>query len=217
MKIVILDIETGGLNPNIHSLLTVYLEIIDFNPISLEAKTIDSFSTMLKPVKNSYIVTKEALKVNKIDVEELNIKGESIEVARNRLINLLSKYSPRYIDYTKIDMFSSVYGESPREGKIERLLVLGHNVAFDLAFVHNNLIPKELWEIYCSHRILDTSTIGRMLILSGKIKLDYDSSFDEFCKYFGIVNTQPHDASYDVKATKELFLKMLECIRGQHE
>ena len=107
--LIAVDVETGGLNPEEHSLLQVGL-YHGHTGIS------DEFF-----VKGPGKTTKEALAVNGLDLEEIQARGVSPEAACNRI----SAYVARVILELRGD-YKDVHS---------RLRLCGHNVSFDLAFL----------------------------------------------------------------------------------
>ncbi len=93
------------------------------------------------------------------------------------------------------------------------VLLAGHNVAFDVAFL------KRLYRLagvnypaFYSHRLLDTAALGLFFILSGDLPSGVAKS-DELFGYFQIAfgRNRRHSALGDARATAELinaFLKM---------
>lgn len=95
-----------------------------------------------------YKVTAEALKVNKINIPGHDVMGIPVSKA---------------IDDFK-DAVKKAFGS-------EKPTVIGHNVGFDLGFVHEQFMPKEEWEKYVSYRNVDTAGIARFLMAAGVLNI----------------------------------------------
>lgn len=86
MKIMFIDTETGGLNPQKHSLLSLGIVVWEDKKIL--------FQTEFFVKKEKYVVTSDALKINNIELSDLSIKGMSCEKIKDEVINIISKFFP---------------------------------------------------------------------------------------------------------------------------
>lgn len=182
-RLLFIDTETGGLNPDKHSLLSLAMVIWE------DMEIIDSQELLIND--GILFVTKEALSVNKIDIEKHKQSAVSSSEAIEKIFLFISKHFPR-------------------QGKIT---LAGHNVHFDANFLRfffsrNN---KD-FNKYFSHRIIDTSSILYYLYLSGNIKKKAISS-DEAFDLFGIDVDGRHTALGDAIATALLFTRLLYLIK----
>ena len=179
-KVLFIDTETGGRDPGKHSLLSVALVIWE------DMKIIDSLEILINDGILS--VTKEALEINRIDLEEHKKNAiSSLEAIRRIKVFTGKHFAPR-----------------------EKITLAGHNVHFDadflkLLFSRNNQNFSDLF----SHRIIDTSSILHFLFLSGQIK-DKAVSSDEAFDLFGIEVEGRHTALGDAIATAKLFSELLQ-------
>lgn len=67
MKILFIDTETGGLNPNKHSLLSVGMAVWE------DGEIVDTFIAYI--ASDEYVVTSEAMGINNIDISLLSVTG----------------------------------------------------------------------------------------------------------------------------------------------
>ncbi|AFZ67384.1 3'-5' exonuclease [Deinococcus peraridilitoris] len=104
-SIVFVDVETGGLDPERHSLLTVGLVTLDTRTGEL------SRPTLLKVRDTPYRVEAEALEINRIDLQSHHGQAAEREHAAHEL--------HAYLQYRRK----------------KRVMVGGHNVSFDLRFL----------------------------------------------------------------------------------
>jgi DNA polymerase III subunit epsilon len=182
-RLLFIDTETGGLDPDKHSLLSIAMvvwenrEIIDFQEILINDGILS--------------VTRAALSINKIDLEKHKQSALS---------------SSRAID----EMLSFIGKHFPGKGKIT---LAGHNVHFDANFlkVFFSANNKDFSEFF-SHRIIDTSSILHYLYLAGRIKQKAISS-DEAFALFDIQVEGRHTALGDAIATARLFTKLLSLVK----
>lgn len=184
-RFVFIDTETGGTIPEKHSLLSIGLVVWDLINGKLAEK--EFF------VKNdTYIVTKEAQKINKFDEEHHNKIAENPDIVIKNMLSFLRNYFPE-------DVF---------------IPLAGHNVNFDINFLKVFLKSQNRsYNQYFSHRTIDTYSVYKTLILSGLITENLNSSHDAF-SYFGIKVAERHNALSDCIATVELYEKMLLTIKN---
>jgi DNA polymerase III subunit epsilon len=181
-KILFIDTETGGLDPNQNSLLSVALviwqkfEIIDSTEILIDDGILN--------------VSEKAIEINKIDLSEHKIKALNSRDAINNFQKFLIKHFPQN----------------------EKITLGGHNINFDVNFLRHFLVRHNYdWYKRFSHRLVDTATILYYLYLSEKLKEKAISS-DEAFKLFGIKVDQRHSALGDAIATAKLFTSLLRVI-----
>ena len=178
-----IDTETGGLDPDKHSLLSLAMVIWE------DMEIIDSQEILINDGILS--VTEEALSVNRIDLEKHKQSAVSSSLAMDKILLFIGKYFPRQ---TKITL-------------------AGHNVHFDAAFLRSffSANNKNFSEFF-SHRIIDTSSILHYLYLAGHIKHRAISS-DEAFQLFDIKVEGRHTALGDAIATAKLFTRLLDLIK----
>ncbi len=181
-KLLFIDTETGGLDPGRHSLLSVAMVIWENREI------IDSNEVLINDGILS--VTREALSVNRIDIEEHKKRALPSPQAIEKILVFIGEHFKRE----------------------EKITLAGHNVHFDVSFLkifftHNN---KDFSDLF-SHRIIDTSSILYYLYLAGQIKQRAVSS-DEAFDLFNIRVEGRHTALGDAVATAELFTMLLDMI-----
>ena len=155
-RILFIDTETGGLNPDKHSLLSLAMVVWE------DMEIIDSMETLIND--GQLITTEEALAVNKIDIEKHKETAISSTKAIEEIIGFISKHFP---EQTKITL-------------------AGHNVHFDCDFLKVFLSKNgKSFNTFFSHRIIDTSSILYYLYLSGQLKQKAISS-DQAFEYFAL-------------------------------
>jgi len=181
-KILFVDTETGGLDSNKNSLLSMAFvvwqefEIIGTKEILINDGVLD--------------VTEVALKINGINIESHKKNAKPPLEAISDLEDFLAKYF-------RPD---------------EKITLGGHNINFDVNFIRHFLNQNNYnFSKRFSHRYVDTATILYFLYLSGKLKQKALSSQEAF-DIFGISVDNRHTALGDAIATAELFTKLLRTI-----
>jgi len=169
MKYLAFDVESGGVTDD-HSLLSVYFAVIDEDLKTLYGE----LDLLVKPDDGNYVVSAQALEVNKIDL----ISHDKIAIPESKagtmLYNFLKLHAP--------------------DGTV-KLTPLGHNIAFDVQFIKKHLVNKAFNQ-YVSYRMLDTSSIIQFLKLTGMVSRDLAGSLSEIAAHFGIstITNVPHTA-----------------------
>jgi DNA polymerase III subunit epsilon len=178
-RLLFIDTETGGLDPDKNSLLSLAMVIWE------DREILDSMEVLINDGVLS--VTEEALSVNKIDIEKHKQSAVSSSRAMDEILSFIRKYFPQQ----------------------RKITLAGHNVHFDAAFLRSffSANNKDFNEFF-SHRIIDTSSILYYLYLAGHIKQRAISSDDAFA-LFDIKVEGRHTALGDAIATAKLFTKLL--------
>lgn len=152
-RLLFIDTETGGLDPNKHSLLSLGMVVWE------DMEIIDSQELLINDGKLS--VTEEALSINKIDIDEHKKSAISSTQAIEKIFQFIGKHFPHQ----------------------RKITLAGHNVQFDVNFLRflfsrNN----ENFGKFFSHRIIDTSSILYYLYLAGlkQKAISSDEAFDLF-------------------------------------
>lgn len=185
MKYFCFDTEFGGLKKEF-SLLTLYGEILDE-----ELNSIDSIDLKLKPENGMYIISPEALKINRINIIEHDKDAISLKEASESFRSFISRHAIT-----------------------EKLIPLGHNVSIDIKFAKHHLMQPEEWNKYFSFRKMDTHSIGLFLSISGFLPKFDSYSLKTMADFFNLPTENLHDAKHDVKTTVEIIKKMKNLTKG---
>lgn len=177
-KLIIIDTETGGLDPLVHSILSIGLVAYD-----------GSRQTEIFVREPTIVSHPRSMQVNGIDLEWVEQNGLSPAAAVDAVEAFLDSF-----------------------GKRRPLIMAGHNIQFDLAFMRrlyamaDRKAPPEF-----THRSIDTHTLLWALADVGTLPRNTCSSDGAF-NYF---NIQPpaelrHTALGDAVATRKLVQHLLE-------
>jgi DNA polymerase-3 subunit epsilon len=180
-----LDTETGGLDVERHSLLSVGLVVGDDGAVR------DSLEILIR--HEPYVVSAGGMAVNRIDLVQHDRAALPPAQALEAFDAFLQKHFP---------------GEAP-------ITLVGHNVGFDRAFLGAFLASQgRPLEPRISHRIVDTHSIACALRDAGRLDLENLSSSALF-QHFGIVvpEAKRHTALGDALGTFELYGKLVERMR----
>jgi DNA polymerase III epsilon subunit-like protein len=182
-KLLVVDTETSGLDPDVHSILSIGAAV--WSPGRVLA------SLELFICDDSMEVQPDALRINQIDLGWLREHG----VPPAQAVATLEAFVRRNFDL-------------PDPGA--RVTIVGHNLSFDVPFLKR--LYQRAGASYAatfSHRIIDTASILGFLILAGLLPLSGASS-EEALEYFGISVPARHTGLGDAVATAELLDKLIE-------
>ena len=184
-----MDCETGGLTPD-YSLLTLAAIVADadFNPIRGGNK-VDTLTLEIR--HPTYVVSPEALTINKIDLVNHSACGLKLEEAKEK------------------------FEEFVKNGKAmcgDKLIPAGHNLLFDLNFVWAQLMPQDVWRRYCNHHFLDTMVVARFFKATGVI--EGGCSLTDLRELFHVDTGVAHTALADTQATMAIARALAAITRG---
>lgn len=183
-RLLVIDTETGGLDPAVHSILSLGATVYPYTPGDPE------FSVLVK--ETPFVVEHGALGVNKIDLVEHATKAEGPAAAWFK-----------FIDF--------VQTTSNLERCFGKFVLAGHNVPFDIGFLrrlHRLSGDTRAFDTLFSHRFDDTMTIGRYLARCGHPIERFGLA--DLLKHFGLKNDAAHTALADARATAQLLGAMVD-------
>jgi DNA polymerase III epsilon subunit-like protein len=190
MRFFVIDTETGGLDPEKHALLSIGGVVVDRMGAPL--------GMLELLVNDAGELCEDALRHNKVDPELARSAGLQPADAVRALHAFLRAYFP------------GAFSEHPRPE--DRVVLAGHNVAFDAAFLRRlyRLAGQDFEQVY-SHRMLDTGSIRRFLALAG-ILPDIEPSLGRIAEELGIetVGLERHTALGDALLTARVLRRMIE-------
>lgn len=186
-----LDCETGGLETH-NSLLTVAAIVADRNFQPLRGGTAED-TLYLELRHPTYIVTPEAITINKIDLIHHSARGLKLEEAQQKFAAFLQR------------------GHQLTGGK---MIPAGHNLAFDLTFIHSQLMFESEWRKYVTHPTLDTAGIAQFFNAAGL--LDCRCNLTAVCEKLGVPLDNAHNALVDTRASLEVARRFVEHLRQDH-
>lgn len=194
--IITFDCETGGLDSEKHPITEIAL-----TSQSDDFKVINNFKTYVKPYAN-LTITKEAVQASMISMSDIQ----------------------NGMDYKKVvDICIKFFKETnPSGNRFNRPILVGHNVAFDVAFLTTMFshAGKNLHEYVQSNNkvIVYVDTLPLSKFVWAKVAKD-DSSLNltSCSKRIGIDLVDAHGAANDVKATISLMQWFVDKLKSNQK
>lgn len=183
MKIMFLDTETGGLDADKHSLLTIGACIWE------DGNIIDEIEIFIK--KDNYDFDPISMEINGIDLDFLKLIG----VTEEQAIQILEEFSKKHFQNKKVFLG----GQN-----------IGFDISFLKKLYSRN---NKDFEKKFNHKTIDTVTILYFLYLQGIINENLVSFNEFIKEYNIPVLGKRHSALSDAKTTAYLFNQTLELKR----
>lgn len=189
MKLAPLDIETGGLDYNKYSLLTLYICVLN------EAdEVVDELDLKLKPNDGVYNVEPSAMKVNKIDLKEHDREAITYKEGRELFSDFVRRNS---------------------SGK-SSLRAAGHNIIpFDIPYIKHCLeYTEDEWRFMFHYSYMDTYPIVNFMKYCGWLPEEVGRLTD-LVSYFKTKKREAHNAKEDTLMWIDVFKCLLKTMRDK--
>jgi DNA polymerase III epsilon subunit-like protein len=186
-KYFIVDCETTAPPHKNGTLLTVYADLLDEN-----FKVIDSIDLKIRPDDGIYRVDPYSMQVNGIDLVKHHKKATKESKASGSLQDFICRNN---------------MGQ-------QRLVVIGHNVSFDISFL-KRLITAKFWDQNFSRKVIDTGSIAEFLCLTGLLpnSEQMNCSLKGLAEHFGFSYDGAHEAKFDVQLTLNVLKRLLALVK----
>lgn len=182
-RLLFIDTETGGLDPQKHTLLTIGVVVWDEEFGELYA---DEYAVC----SDKYVITKSTLRINHFNEEQHKEKAIAPKEIIHKFYEIKSSF---FQEYTAIPL-------------------AGHNTNFDIQFLkHLFTSCGRSYEKLFSHRVVDTYSIIKYLADCHCIPYKVNSSAKAF-EYFNITVDGRHTAIGDARATMQLYSKTIQLV-----
>ena len=189
---IVFDCETGGLSCEENPITQYAAVILDGKTL----KEIDRFETFVKPYHN-LIISEESLKRTMVSVSDIN-SGLNIKEFTDTIVKFWESH--RIKSKTK---------------EMGRLVPVGHNVTFDIAFINKalSLTNKPNITEWMYPNFIDTFPLAKLAFgITGVEKINLGAC----CEKINISITDAHGAMNDVEATANLLRWYMKKLRGKN-
>lgn len=183
--LIVIDTETGGLDPKEHSLLTLALMVVKNKEVIAQKEWKIKHST--------YNTTAKALEVNGIDLVKHDKEATESKVVAEEVLGFLQEHC----------------------SKEDKGLLVGQNTIFDKNFLESffgSMNDSSLVSAYyklVSHRYIDLMSITAFLNLSGVLYTD-GLGLDKVIEALNLDVVARHTATDDARLTWEALSRMTE-------
>lgn len=180
------DLETGGTNPKVNPIMTIYFRLLDEN-----FKFMAELDLKVKPDNlDDWVYEPQALEVNKIDLDKHLADPNTITYSEAK--NIITEFFKTY----KID------------GKKQSYRIHGHNVVFDINFMLYQLFDESEWKKFVHHTIRDTFVLVEWLRELKLYPEDAYSNLAALVEYYDVPKEEAHEARGDIGMTIGVYKKM---------
>jgi DNA polymerase III alpha subunit (gram-positive type) len=188
------DTETGGLDPKLADVLTLYMAMVDE-----EFKVIDEIDLKLKPNEGLPRADAGALRVNGINIQ--NHMADPATITYNEANVKVIEFFKKYLQ---------------KKGRYSNLRPFGQNVQFDIDFVQEHIVPKAEWDKYIHYGKVDTKQCVDFLKDAGWFPKDL-GSLGSVVEYLGIPKRAAHNAKEDTLMTIDVYKKIMDIMKSKKE
>ncbi|WP_067924064.1 3'-5' exonuclease [Alicyclobacillus shizuokensis] len=186
--LLFIDTETGGLNPDKHSLLQVAMQLYDGE------NEHEPFTLFIK--HEEYVVTEEAMRINGLSLSDINKYGFTPTEAVSQILSWI-----REMDLMK-----------------EKPTLAGHNIHFDRRFLQKLFRDGSCdLDNFFSYRTLDTASVIRFLKDAEILPADFPDGLHDAAKALGIRVVDAHTAIGDVRVNIQLYKRLKQLVRGEFQ
>jgi DNA polymerase III epsilon subunit-like protein len=183
-KVLVFDVETTGLDPVVHDVVSLAMGVSIGGNEPTEWKHI-------KMQPHSY---------ENISQEALDVTGMTVEEMRT--------WQPPHEALYRIEAFFGSYIN--KYSKTDKLYPMGYNVGFDLEFLDKffRKCNNTYFGSWQNWRKIDVySMVAQQAILDDKF-VPPEWKLAPVCKFYGLEEFDAHDALEDIKATWKLYKKL---------
>ena len=187
MKLLFLDTETTGLDPSKNGIIQIA------GMVEIDGEVKEEFDLRVKPFPGQ-VISEEALKVTGKTVEEIQTYTEPL-IGYRSFTEMLDKY---------VDKFN----------RADKFYMVGQNTKFDYDFMTEwfKRNGNPYFYGYVNYHLLDVIQATALFTVAGKMKLQ-NMKLGTVCEHFGIP-LKAHDALEDIRATRQVFYKYVDMIKG---
>ena len=178
---VVVDLETGGFNPNNNAILEIAITLIEEENGNLIPGITERFH--IEPFEGLE-VEKESLEFTKIKLDHPLRQAVKEADALKSLFKTINKNKTKY--------------------QCSRAILVGHNAHFDLSFLNASIERNKIKRSpFHPFSVIDTVSLG--------VAVTQQTVLARVCKELDIsyVNEEAHSAAYDAEVTAQVFCKII--------
>lgn len=187
-KEMFFDVETTGLDERSCGLTQLAGIIV------IDDKEVDSFNFRINPLtyNKSVTINEQALQVTGLTMDDLK-NGKESKVVHQEFKAILTKY---------VNPFD----------KTDKFTCIGYNSSFDMRFLTSWFedLQDKYFGSFFQYKDVDVFALWKILRHIGKVPVLENDKLNTVCSFMGVDLTNAHDALDDIKATRNLYLKLIE-------
>lgn len=186
-RIVVVDVETGGLSPDKNPITDIAAVVVDPYTDSV----IETYQSFIKPYMPSDTYMKKAMELTGLSISFLEENGKDVGEVMSEVVDLLIRNTVKV----------------PR--RTLKPIIAGHNVDFDIGFIDKTIdehVNKDLYDMIDPFIIC---TMKLMQIGFPKADMIENHKLDSCCKVYNIEIDGAHGALPDTVATAGLLMNLL--------
>lgn len=190
---IVLDTETGGLDKYANPMTQFAAVILD----GVTLKEVDRWETYIKPYCD-------------LKIEDEALKHTFVSMTDIKAGVKLDLWAKTFVSFCK------QHQHTAKSKEMGRLVIVGHNIPFDIGFIKVALMLAGYDEIYDDlifPNFIDTFDLAKMMWGVGKDR-DEKLNLSACCERAGIKITDAHGAMNDVEATSALFKYFIKKLRA---
>lgn len=187
-KELFFDVETTGLDERECGLTQLAGIIV------IDDKEVDSFNFRINPLtyNKSITINEQALQVTGLTMDDLK-NGQDSKTSHQEFKAVLTKY---------VNPFD----------KTDKFTCIGYNSSFDMRFLISwfDDLQDKYFGSFFQYKDVDVFALWKILRHIGKVPILENDKLGTVCSFMGIDLTNAHDALDDIRATRNLYLKLIE-------
>lgn len=184
-RIVVFDLETGGLTAKKHGVTEIAMVAVDAETLEI----VGEYSCLIKPYDREYTDQALGMSIN-MTLEELEEKGKDFDVVMEEVLDFLSE--------------NKVGGKKP--------ILAGHNIdKFDMGFLEDMFGKKKrkMSKDINTDITIDTLKWSRLKFIDSP-----KHNLATACQNVGVVLKDAHRALADTKANANMLIEVLKHLRS---
>ncbi|MEY2986023.1 MAG: Exonuclease [Candidatus Parcubacteria bacterium] len=185
-----IDAEFTGQHPHKNALIELAMIVLD-----KDLKEIAHYQTLVQ-VPEGFEITDEAMRINKLDLDKVEAEG----VSYDKLVQQITKFVKKHFE--------------------NKPILFAHFITMDFAYLNYifGSVDKDnlFWKEIIGHNVIDTkvlsNTINLLQVNKGKEPIFKSTSLSNpggLTDTLGITDYEAHTALGDIRATKEVMVKLL--------
>lgn len=136
-KIIVYDLETGGLSSKLHALTEIALVAINTETLEI----VEEWSSLIKPYSEELTYTQDALEITKLTVDRIKEKGNEAAEVRKSIVEFIERHTegshkPVLAGHNIIKFDNPFFDKFMKEEKVDVFKLLSPDIQDTLKMAH---------------------------------------------------------------------------------